>query len=111
MPMLRSPRPKQANVDEERAGEPALDTVPSTAIARNKATGHEIRGTLETVRGVAEIERFSRDAAGKLVFSHSGHTDIWWDELRTVERGAGNPVFVDTDGHELVESDIVFEEA
>ncbi len=103
---------EQANVDEERAGEPlpvpVLDPVPSTAIARNKATGHEIRGTLETVRGVAEIERFSRDEAGKLVFLYSGETVIWWDEQRTVER-AGNSVFIDTDGNELVASDIVFE--
>ena len=60
------------------------------------------------MRGVAEIERFSRDAAGKPVFEYSGETVIWWDEQRTVER-AGNSVFIDTDGNEVVASDIVFE--
>jgi hypothetical protein len=70
--------------------------------------GKEIRGTLETVCGVAEGQEFTRAADGSIEFVYSGSTDIWWDEQKTVTR-QGQRVFIDEDGAEWPESKIVIE--
>lgn len=72
--------------------------------------GLEIRGTLETVSGVAKISFFnSKDAEGKIDFEYGGETDIWWDEQKTIERD-GQRIFVDTEGNEWPENLLILKE-
>ena len=96
---------EQANRDEDVAfGKPAgPDLEPGDA--RNRRTRAAIVGTLETVHACADIERFSRDPAGNLNWEHSGNTNVWWDELRTVQRDGG-AVFIDAEGNEVLEADV-----
>lgn len=61
-------------------------------------SGH-LRGTLETVTGVALVE--GREADGDPLYS--GETEVWWDELKTIYR-RGERVWVDSDGNEFRES-------
>lgn len=64
-----------------------------------KSRNTHLRGTLETVRGVALVE--GREADGYPVYT--GETDIWWDELKTVYR-SGERVWVANDGNEFPDS-------
>jgi hypothetical protein len=57
--------------------------------------GAYIKGTLETLSGVALINGI--DESGEP--EHCGETEIYWDEQKTVERD-GKPVYVDTEGSE-----------
>ena len=71
----------------------------------NRATGSRIRGTLETLSGVALAERWGRTKDGLLSFEWAGETDVWWDEQKTV-RIDGERVFVDEDGEEVLEHEV-----
>ena len=64
-----------------------------------KGRNTHLRGTLETVTGVALVE--GREADGYPLYT--GETDVWWDEQKTVVRG-GERVWVDSDGNECRES-------
>lgn len=67
--------------------------------------GKSIQGTLETLNGVALV--VGKDEAGELVYS--GQTDIWYDEQKTVEINQQR-VFIDEDGNEVMESELVWKE-
>lgn len=71
--------------------------------------GLELRGTVETLAGVA-LATVERGADGKVSVEYGGATDIWWDEQRTVERD-GQRVFVDVKGNEWLEGQLVPETA
>jgi hypothetical protein len=72
--------------------------------------GCEIKGTLETLSGVALTLELSRSADGTVTFEYEGETKIWWDEQKTVRRH-GKAVFVDTEGNEWTEDQLVPAEA
>ena len=67
--------------------------------------GLEIRGTLETVQGVALAHSFIRKPDGTLDFTYSGETDIFWDGQETVKVNE-ECIFLDIDGNEWPESKI-----
>jgi hypothetical protein len=76
--------------------------------------GYPIRGTLETVKGVADLddlqpEHLIRTPEGWADLPYAGGTDIWWDEQHTIERD-GKLVFVDTEGYEWTEDEIIWKE-
>jgi hypothetical protein len=70
-----------------------------------KGRNTHLRGTLETVKGVALVE--ARDTDGNPLYS--GKSEIWWDELKTVYRN-GERLWVDYDGSEFHESLIEWRE-
>lgn len=80
--------------------------------AFNKATGLPIRGTLETVRGRAEIseDSWTRKPDGTLGYDYAGDTTIWWDEQRTVTNDDGADLFIDEQGNECTADGIVLGE-
>lgn len=67
--------------------------------------GKRIIGTLETLTGVAKIQDVKRKA-GRIEYTYSGETNIDWDGQKTVTRGDMR-VFVDVDGDEWTENQIV----
>lgn len=71
-------------------------------------TGVAIWGTKELVPGVAVTSEntFSRKPDGRLDFDYAGETELDWDNQRTVEKN-GHTVFVDADGDEWNEDQIV----
>lgn len=82
-------------------------------------TGVQIIGTKDLIPGVANItpDTFTRDANGSLDFEWTGGTDVDWDNQMTVE--CPDPgmkdcftgrVFVDEDGDEWLESQIVLKD-
>jgi len=94
-----------------RVDPPAVAENPKGEAARLVApNGCEIKGTLETLSGVALIFELSRAADGTVNFEYEGETKIWWDEQKTVRRH-GNAVFVDTEGNEWTEDRLVPAEA
>lgn len=88
--------------------------------AYSKTTGRPINGTSDTVPCTALIQdgTFNRHECGCLGFEWEGTTDIEWNDQRTnytMPGEAGVPVaierlFMDDEGHEVPESDIVLEE-
>ena len=58
--------------------------------------GEELRGTIESVKGVAEL---SRQDDGE-TFEYSGSTDVWWDEQRPVRDHAGRANLICHNGHD-----------
>ncbi len=80
--------------------------------------GRDILGTLDEMRGRADITPYSwsRDAHGDLNFEWKGHTEVLWDDSKTVRRDhvlSGNPkkerVFIDDEGVEWFECEITLE--
>jgi hypothetical protein len=71
-------------------------------------TGSEIVGTLERLSGVAYTspDRFQRLSDGSLYIEHAGETKVFWDGQATVRRN-GKAIFVDDDGAEWNEDDVV----
>lgn len=70
--------------------------------------GKLIVGTLEKLAGRANTVAgsFERDENGKLTFEYEGYTEIFWEEQKTVhEHGA--PVFLDEDGFQWEETEIL----
>jgi hypothetical protein len=63
-------------------------------------SGKRIRGTLEQVRGVANVIGFDELPNGSIEPEYEGGTDIWWDEQRTVKDEDGKTIYVDADGDE-----------
>jgi hypothetical protein len=71
--------------------------------------GTVIVGTLEIVPGWAGIHgSVKRGGNGRFEFDHDGETRLDWDGQRTVERD-GERIFVDADGSEFKESELVLE--
>jgi hypothetical protein len=65
-----------------------------------------IRGTLERLSGVGLIYKADLKN-GRLEFEYFGTTEIWYDETRTAENEKGESIFVDTEGNEWPESQLV----
>lgn len=70
--------------------------------------GKEITGTLEVCQANANISKFWREN-GELKFEYSGETVMFWDEQKSVTRNGGF-VFLDEDGGEWLESEIILYE-
>jgi len=70
--------------------------------------GRLIVGTLEKLAGRADIVEgsFERDEKGKLTFEYEGYTEIFWEEQKTV-RKHGAPVFLDEDGFQWQETELL----
>ncbi len=69
--------------------------------------GHRvITGTLETVPGEAFLARATRTPEGTLDLEYEGETQVSWDAQRSVYR-EGQKVFVDEDGNEYLESQVM----
>jgi len=64
-----------------------------------------LRGTLETVTGVALVQ--GRDSDGNPVYT--GKTELWWEEEATVYR-SGQRIWVDYDGNEWCDSEVEWRE-
>lgn len=73
--------------------------------------GLKIVGTLEHIPATSPItlDSFSREEDGKIAFSHVGGTEIYWNEQKTLTRN-GLTVFVDEDGEEWTEDQLVLRE-
>lgn len=69
-------------------------------------TGPTIRGTLETVSGVALVSSID-PKTGEV--EYEGDTEIFWDEQKTVARD-GKVIFVDTIGDEWTFDQLVPED-
>ena len=59
--------------------------------------GTYIKGTLETITGVAMISIEGANPNGTFAYDYEGETDIDWNSQTTVENDKGT-VFVDDDG-------------
>lgn len=72
-------------------------------------TGKEIVGALETVPGCANIapDSFRYEADGSIKFDYGGETRMYWEEQRAVETD-GQPVYLDDDGEEWKEDELIF---
>ncbi len=73
--------------------------------------GLEITGTLEKLQGRGQITFCSPDEAeeheGKLSFSWNGGTEIFWDEQKTAQGENGKRIFLDEDGNQWTEDEII----
>lgn len=63
-------------------------------------SGTRIRGTLEQLKGVAEVLGFEQLPDGTIEPEWEGYTELWWDEQRTVKNAQGKHIYVDEDGDE-----------
>jgi len=70
--------------------------------------GKLIVGTFEKLVGRANTVNgsFERDENGKLTFEYEGYTEIFWEEQKTVHKH-GAPVFLDEDGFQWQETEIL----
>ncbi|MDX5370343.1 MAG: hypothetical protein LPL29_13305, partial [Alphaproteobacteria bacterium] len=59
-----------------------------------KGTTNQIVGTLEALNGVA----FARTLDENGNPDYSGHTEVWWEEQKTVYDEWGQRLWVDEDG-------------
>lgn len=90
---------------------PIRDTVPRGSYGSlvTVAGRIQIQGTLERVSGLAYVMGASRKPDGELDLEYEGETKIWWDEQRTV-REKGQMIFVDHEGNEYLESEVMLVE-
>jgi hypothetical protein len=58
--------------------------------------GEDLRGTIESVKGVAEL---SLQDDGE-TFEYSGSTDVWWDEQRAIRDHEGRVNLICHNGHD-----------
>jgi hypothetical protein len=65
-----------------------------------------IQRTLEQLSGVALIYQ-GRLENGRLEFEYFGTTEIWHDETRTADNEQGETIFVDAEGKEWPESQLM----
>jgi len=70
--------------------------------------GKLIVGTLERLVGRANTVdgTFGRDEHGRLTFEYEGYTEVFWEEQKTFHRH-GAPVFLDEDGFQWQETEIL----
>ena len=70
--------------------------------------GKLIVGTLEKLAGRANTVggSFERDENGKLTFEYEGYTEVFWEEQKSVHKH-GAPVFLDEDGFQWEETEIL----
>ena len=76
----------------------------------NKRTGAEILGTLELLQGRADIDEMRRAPDGKLHYDHEGGTVIFYESSETKTDDNGSIIFLDADGEEVAETDVVLVE-
>lgn len=77
--------------------------------AISRVTGRRITGTLEKLLGTANIcpDSFEFKDGEIVDFDHEGYTDVDWNSQETAKDANGNRIFVDEDGDEVDETDIV----
>lgn len=71
--------------------------------------GSRIVGTFERIPGCAEVVpgSWSRRKTGELEFDYDGHTEVYWNDQRTLEHGqTGERLFVDEAGEIWRESQL-----
>ena len=73
--------------------------------------GKLIIGTLERLSGRANIVEgsFTRNENGTLTFEYEGYTEVFWEEQKTVRRN-GRPIFLDEEGFQWEETQLLFSE-
>lgn len=69
--------------------------------------GQQIAGTLDVLRGRAELNHFFRSDDGKLDWQHNGTTKIFYDDQRPETRD-GKPIFLCEDGKTWTEDQLAF---
>ncbi len=74
--------------------------------------GLEITGTLEKLIGRAGITfcapgEQGNETAGSLSFFWDGGTEIFWDEQKTAEDENGRKIFLDREGNQWTEDEII----
>ena len=79
--------------------------------ARNRRTGAAITGTLERLYARCKLleDGFGRAEDGTVTHEHEGGTDFFYDTSETV-RTDGERTYLDDDGEQVAESDIVLHE-
>lgn len=81
--------------------------------AVNRKTGARIKGTYEQVTGCALTidDSYERDEKGEVIYDHDGETEVYWDGQITLRRPDGKTIFLDADGDEVHEDDILLFES
>ena len=74
-------------------------------------TGKLIIGTLERLSGRANTVEgsFTRNENGTLTFEYEGYTEVFWEEQRTA-RSNGRPIFLDEEGFQWEETQLLLSE-
>lgn len=69
--------------------------------------GSRIVGTYEVINGCAEIieDSYYKDEHGVIDFEWSGHTEVYWDDQKTVEEN-GQRIFIDECGDAWLEGEL-----
>ena len=82
-----------------------------SAMTVRAPTGKLIIGTLERLSGRTDIVEGSitRNENGTLTFEYEGYTEVFWEEQRTVHRN-GKPIFLDEEGFQWEETQLLFSE-
>ena len=76
-------------------------------VAINKTTGALIEGVLERVQGRAGITDVRRKPGGPLEYEHNGETKFFYDESETMTDEKGSVIFLDENGEEVCEDNIL----
>ncbi len=84
-------------------------TANARAVLVTAPNGLPIIGTLEICPCRSDIAKFRRLSDGTLDFDHSGNTEMFYDEQKTVERH-NERVFLDEEGNEWLESQLIVKE-
>ena len=73
--------------------------------------GKLIIGTLERLSSRANIVEgsFTRNENSTLTFEYEGYTEVFWEEQKTVHRN-GRPIFLDEEGFQWEETQLLFSE-
>ena len=81
------------------------------AAAARAPNGKLIVGTFEKLFGRADIVEgsFTRNENGTLTFEHEGYTEVFWEEQKTVRRN-GRPIFLDEEGFQWEETQLLLSE-
>lgn len=96
--------------DQERSAQ-TMEAVAKRMSERNAVApdGSRIAGTFERIHGCAEAVpgSWSRDKTGRLAFEYDGHTEVYWNDQRTLEHGQSRErLFVDESGEIWRESQL-----
>src|SRR5437667_8028836 len=86
-------------------------TGPRCAMRARARTGRLIIGTLERLSGRADLVEvsFTRKEDGKLTYEYEGYTEVFWEEQRTA-RSNGRPIFLDEEGFQWEETQLLLSE-
>lgn len=98
--------PAQQPPGQEPEEEPTDDDGPGLPVRCCAPNGLPIRGTLERVHGVCDGSFWVKPGR-RPVFEQGGRADIWWDGQESLVR-CSQLVFVDTEGNEWLERELVF---